>query len=91
MYITVDGTDFKIKELKTFSPTWYSQKHNGPGLQYEVGICIHTGWIVWFNGPYCPGEYSDLKLARECGLHDCLDDRERYCADGTYKTKSGAR
>ena len=43
VYITVDGTDFKIKEPTPFSPTWYSQKHNGPGLRYEVGICIHTG------------------------------------------------
>ena len=30
--------------------------------------------------------YSDLKLARECGLHNCLDDGERYIANGTYKT-----
>ena len=54
-------------------------------MRYEVGICIHTGWIVWFNGPYRPGQYSDLKLAKECGLHSILDEGERYIADGTYK------
>jgi len=84
VYITVDGTDFKIKEPRPFSPAWYSHKFNGPAVRYEVGICIATGWIVWFNGPYKPGDYPDLKLAQECGLHECLDEDERYIADGTY-------
>lgn len=39
---------------------------------------------MWFNGPWKPGEYSDLKLAQECGLHEILDDEERYIADGLY-------
>jgi hypothetical protein len=24
-------------------------------------------------------------MAKECGLHDCLDEDERYVADGTYR------
>ena len=50
-----------------------------------MGVCIETGWIVWFNGPYRPGVYSDLKLAKEGGLHDILLPDERYIADGTYR------
>ena len=60
----------------------------GPGLRYEVGICIHTGWIMWFNGPYRLGMYSDLRLACECGLHDCIDHGERYIADGYKMNKA---
>ena len=30
----------------------YSEKHNGPGFKYEVGVCIKTGFMVWVNGPY---------------------------------------
>ena len=46
---------------------------------------------MWFNGPYRPGIYSDLKLAQECGLHDVLDHDERYIADGTYQCNEAIR
>lgn len=61
----MDGIDFKIDEPKPFSRIWYSHKFHGPGLRYEIGLCIRTGQIVWVNGGYPCGEYSDLKLARE--------------------------
>ena len=44
--ISVDGTDFKIKEPTPFSPMWCSHKFKGAGLHYEVGVCILTGEIV---------------------------------------------
>ena len=83
VYITVDGTDFRIKEPSPFSPSWYSHKFEGPGVRYEIGICITTGWIVWINGPYRCGTWPDLSIARDC-LHEALDNGERYIADGGY-------
>ena len=50
--ITVDGTDFHIQEPAQFDPKWYSHKFKGPGLCYEIGVCIKTRWIVWVNGPF---------------------------------------
>ena len=85
LYITVDGTDFRIQEPSPFSPTWYSKKFNGPAVRYEIGICIETGWIVWVNGPFKPGEYADESIAR-VGLHLILDHGERYIADKGYQS-----
>ena len=89
--ITVDGTDFRIKEPSPFSPSWYSHKCNGPALRYEVGVCISAGWIVWFNGPFKAGEHSDLKTAKECGLRQMLDNGERHVADGACKTNDAVQ
>ena len=86
VYVTIDGTDFPIKEPHPFSRQWYSHKFKGPGVRYEIGVCIATGWIVWANGPYPCGEWPDLKIARDV-LHGILDDGERYIADGGYNCK----
>ena len=61
--VTVDGTDFRIQEPIPFNPKWYSYKFKGPGLRYEVAICIKTGWIVWVNGPFPAGEWPNRKIA----------------------------
>ena len=79
--VTVDGTDFRIQEPIPFNPKWYSHKFKGPGLRYEVAICIKTGWIVWVNGPFPAGEWSDRKIA-QAGINHHLDDNECYVGDG---------
>jgi hypothetical protein len=82
-FITVDGTDFTIPEPTPFSPKWYSHKHNGPGVRYEVGIAIDTGFIVWINGPFPCGEWPDLIIVRSALVH-MLARNEWYVADGGY-------
>ena len=86
--ITVDGTDFRIQEPQPFSPQWYSHKFNGPGVRYEVGICIKTGWIVWVHGPFPCGTWPDLAIARNALIHE-LDPGEFYVADGGYRESFG--
>ena len=85
VYVTVDGTDFRIKEPTPFSSSWYSHKFKGPGVRYEIGVCIATGWIVWANGPYRCGAYADETIAR-LGLHTILEEGEHYIADGGYQS-----
>ena len=80
--VTVDGTDFAIPEQTPFDPIWFSHKLNGPGVRYEIGICIQTGWIVWINGPF-PCGIPDLSIARDW-INDLLEDGEMYVADGGY-------
>lgn len=50
--MSVDGTDCPVFEPWPFDPKWYSQKFNGPGIKYEVAVCIKSGDIVWINGPF---------------------------------------
>lgn len=83
--VTVDGTDFRIEEQFPFSKKWFSFKFKGPGLRYEVAICIKTGWIVWINGPFPPGDWTDEMIAQEALIHN-LDDEEMFCADRGYKS-----
>lgn len=82
--VSVDGTDFAIREPTPFNRRWYSHKMNGPGVRYEVGICIQTGVPVWTNGPFPCGGWSDIKIARHA-LVDALDPGEYYVADGGYR------
>jgi DDE superfamily endonuclease len=82
--ITVDGVDCRIQEPGTFDKKWYSHKFQGPGVRYEVGICIQTGWIVWVNGPFPCGAWSDLRIAR-AGLQSKLQVGEMYVADRGYQ------
>jgi hypothetical protein len=81
--IMLDGTDFPIMEPKLFSPAWYTHKMNGPGLRYEIGICIQTGWVVWANGPFPCGAWPDLHIAR-AELLKRLARNEMYIGDGGY-------
>ena len=83
--MSVDGTDFRINEPQPFSPAWYSHKFKGAGVRYEVAICLQTGDVIWLNGPFPCGTYSDRVIARYEGLDDALDDGEMYVADGGYR------
>ena len=53
--ISIDGIDCPCSEPYPFSTDIFSKKFNGPGIKYEVGICIKTGFIVWINGPFPAG------------------------------------
>ena len=86
--MSVDGTDFKINEPTPFSDKWYCYKVNHAGLRYEVGICIQTGWIVWINGPYAPGFWTDINISRD-GIQDALACDELFLADGIYQDSNG--
>lgn len=50
--ISIDGMDCMVNEPWPFQKKWYSEKFNGPGVKYEVGISIAQGEIIWINGPF---------------------------------------
>jgi len=84
VFVSLDGTDFRIFEPVPFDKKWYSHKFHGPGVRYEVGLCINTGHIVWaFGGVPC-GQWPDLRLARESFVHR-LDVGEKALADKGYR------
>jgi DDE superfamily endonuclease len=80
----VDGVDFPIFEPQKFDRQWYSHKFKGPGIRYEVAVCIQTGDIVWVNGPYKCGKYPDVKIFKE-GLMHHLAVGELVEADRGYR------
>ena len=49
-FVSVDGVDFEITEPypyeRVWSKRWFTPKFKGPGVRYEVAICILTGEIV---------------------------------------------
>ena len=81
--LSVDGVDFPIQEPVPFSPVWYSHKFKGPGLRYEVGVCIQTGWLCWLNGSYPAGKFNDLEIF-QLTLKNDLADGEKVEADAVY-------
>ena len=94
--MSVDGTDYKIREPTKFSPKWYSHKFRGPGLRYEIGLSIQTDTIAWTNGPFEAGQWSDLRIFREGGprsLKDRLPDGEHVKAElmSAYFTQAAGR
>ena len=84
--MSIDGTDVKCKEPQPYNPIWWSLKHNSAGLRYEVGICIKTGDIVWFNGPF-PCNMSDREIFDLC-LSKKLAPFEKVEADNGYKGRA---
>ena len=63
--MTVDGTDFRIpqKGAATKGNAFASHKYAGKSaLRYELGVDIITGNLVWIQGPYPAGKYTDVKI-----------------------------
>jgi hypothetical protein len=60
----VDGTDFWL--AMGYSKPFWIYKFQKSGARYEVGLCIKTGDIFWWNGLYKPGIWGNgmiLKVA----------------------------
>ena len=81
-FISVDGTDCPVFEPWPFSKDMFSHKFNGPGLKYEVAVCLKTGEIVWTSGPFV-GSKNDGAIFRE-GLSRLLHDEEAVEVDNGY-------
>jgi len=81
---TVDATDYMVYQYKPWSKKWYSHKFKGPGVRYEIAICIQTGKIVWINGPYPCGAWPDMKIFRHRLIHR-IPDGERVEGDKGYR------
>jgi hypothetical protein len=63
--------------VKQKGPTFSSHKlKKKSALQYEVGVGIMSGEIVWINGPFPAGMFNDITIFRDC-LESCIDQMER--------------
>lgn len=61
---TIDCVHFECQEFGTDPDSkWYSHKHNGPGLSYEVCVDTVKERIIWAEGPY-PAATHDITIFR---------------------------
>ena len=64
---------------------WYSQKFEGLCVQYEVGIHMQTGWIVWWNGAFPCGTYPDINRVQQWLIYKLDEDISKVVlVDGGY-------
>jgi hypothetical protein len=68
---------------RSYKKSLYSYKFKHSGFRYKIALCIKTGKIVWWNGPYLPGEMND-NMIFEDGLRAMLGPDERAEADAGY-------
>ncbi len=84
--MTVDGTDYRVpqKGMATKGNTFASHKYAGKSiLHYELGMSILGGDLVWIQGPYPAGKFTDIKILNKV-LHHFLDPGEQVETDEGY-------
>jgi hypothetical protein len=84
--MTVDGTDFRDPQRGTatkgnaFASHKYAEKS---ALRYELDVSILGGDLVWIQGPYPAGKFTDIKIFNKV-LRHFLDPGERVEANEGY-------
>ena len=68
--LSVDGTDFRI--AMGYCKLFWSYKFKKSWLRYEVGLCILTGDICWWSGPYAPGVFKATLHLKSWDMHMCM-------------------
>jgi hypothetical protein len=65
--LSVDGTDFCV--AKSYEKPYYSYKFKKSGFLYKGALCIKTGNIFWWAGPYLPGIRNDNMIFQDELVH----------------------
>lgn len=84
--MSIDGIDVRIPQQghAIAGNPFSSHKFAGKcALRYEIGVDILAGNVVWIEGPYAAGKYTDLTIFRTSLIH-WLDPYERVEADDGY-------
>ena len=91
LVLTVDGVHFRTREIrKEPSSSWYSHKHKGPGVTYELGISIWESKLVWIHGPFKAGKNDVGMFKGDGGLEEKVPASKRVLGDSAYKSSSKA-
>ena len=89
LVLTVDGVHFRTREVrKEPSSSWYSHKHKGPGVTYELGISIWESKLVWINGPFMAGKNDIGMFKSDGGLEERIPASKRALGDSAYKSST---
>jgi hypothetical protein len=66
-----------------WNKSFYDCKFKRSGYRYEVGLCIRSGNICWWNGPYEPGDWNDEMIFKDA-LAKNLEEFEWCETDRVY-------
>ncbi len=83
--LSVDGTNFCV--AKSYEKPYYLYKFKKLGLRYEVALCIKTGNICWWAGPYLPCIWNNNMIFQD-GLVHFLEAGERCEMDDGYRSSA---
>ncbi len=89
----IDGTDCRIPQQGPAQKGNPFSSHKFAGkcaLRYELGVDILQGNLVWIEGPYPAGKYTDINFFRQTLIHH-LDPFERVVANDGYICEAPAR
>jgi hypothetical protein len=78
--LSVDGTNFRL--AMGYSKPFWSYKKSW--VRHEVGLCIKTRDICWWNGPHKPGIWNDGMIFKDA-LVSMLEYGKRCETDGGYQ------
>jgi hypothetical protein len=82
----VNGTDFHVTQKGTVTKenAFASHKYVGKStLRYELGMSILGGDLVWIQGPYPMGKFTNIKVFNNV-LHHFLDPGDQIEANEGY-------
>jgi hypothetical protein len=79
--LSVGGTNFWI--AMSYSKPFWSYKFKKSGVRYEVGLCILTGDICWWNGPHKTGIWNDGMIFEDAFMMN-FECEERWETDAGY-------
>ena len=74
-FMSSDCVDCPVFESWPWSKRMFSKKFNGPGVKYDVGVCIKTGHIVWLDGPFVASASESTIFKNGLGQHICEDEK----------------
>jgi hypothetical protein len=86
--MTINGTGFRIpqKGIAKKGNALASHKYAGKStLRYKLGVDILAGNLVWIQGPYPSGKYTDIKIFNKVLRNFFLEPGERVEADEGYR------
>ena len=83
-YVTIDGVDCLIQEPTPFSRGWYSHKFKHAGVRYILAVSLFSGEIMYLEGPFPCGHWSDVRIYRY-NLKHHLHIGEMVVADKGYR------
>ena len=84
--MTIDGTDFRVPQqgLAKEGNPFGSHKYAGKSaLRYELGVSILGGDLVWIQGPYPAGAYTNITIFNKV-LRNFLEPDDWVEADKGY-------
>jgi hypothetical protein len=82
-FMSADCVDCPCFESWPWTKRMYYKKMNGPGIKYEIGVCIKTGHIIWVNGPFV-ASYSESTIFKQ-GLGNHIYEGEKVEVDSGPK------